>query len=77
MWLDAPRAPEEDTMAKARRVWIVTKHGPLQKLDDNLWAVEGDVQWAALPGLQRLVPFHGTIVETKAADALGAAAAAL
>jgi hypothetical protein len=28
-------------MAKARRGWIVTKHGPLQKLDDNLWAVEG------------------------------------
>jgi len=30
-------------MAKARRGWIVTEHGPLQKLDDNLWAVEGKV----------------------------------
>src|SRR4051794_2282138 len=30
-------------MAKARRGWIVTKHGPLQKIDENLWAVEGDV----------------------------------
>ena len=30
-------------MAKARRGWIVTQHGPLQKLDDNLWAVEGKV----------------------------------
>ena len=30
-------------MAKAKRGWIVTKHGPLQKIDDNLWAIEGDV----------------------------------
>jgi hypothetical protein len=30
-------------MAKARRGWIVTKHGPLQKIEDNLWAVEGKV----------------------------------
>jgi hypothetical protein len=30
-------------MAKAKRGWIVTKHGPLQKIDDNLWVVEGDV----------------------------------
>jgi hypothetical protein len=30
-------------MEKGKRGWIVTKHGPLQKLDDNLWCVEGDV----------------------------------
>ncbi len=30
-------------MAKAPRPWIVTRHGPLEKLDDNLWVVEGDV----------------------------------
>jgi hypothetical protein len=30
-------------MAKAKREWVVTKHGPLQKIDDNLWTVEGDV----------------------------------
>src|SRR5258708_1823109 len=30
-------------MAKPPRRWIVTRHGPLEKLEDNLWAVEGDV----------------------------------
>jgi len=30
-------------MAKAKREWIVTKHNPIQKIDDNLWAVEGNV----------------------------------
>jgi hypothetical protein len=30
-------------MAKERRGWIVTKHGPLQKVDDNLWVIEGKV----------------------------------
>jgi hypothetical protein len=30
-------------MAKTRREWTVTGHGPLQKLEDNLWAVEGQV----------------------------------
>jgi hypothetical protein len=33
----------EATMAKEKRGWIVTKHGPLQKLEDNLWCVDGDV----------------------------------
>src|SRR5579862_2773607 len=32
-------------MAKARP-WVVTKHGPIEKLDDNLWAVEGGVPGA-------------------------------
>src|SRR5215471_7629222 len=36
-------------MAKAKRGWIVTKHGPLRELADNLWCVEGDV-----PG----IPIH-------------------
>jgi hypothetical protein len=30
-------------MAKPPRPWIVTKHGPIEKLEDNLWVVEGDV----------------------------------
>jgi len=30
-------------MAKEKRGWIVTKHRALQKLDENLWAVEGSV----------------------------------
>ena len=25
------------------RSWIVTKHRPIEKLEDNLWVVEGDV----------------------------------
>jgi hypothetical protein len=34
-------------------------------------------QWSALPGLKRIVPFHGDIVENNAADALKAIAAKL
>ncbi len=30
-------------MPKEKRGWIVTKHGPLQKIDENLWVVDGDV----------------------------------
>jgi hypothetical protein len=30
-------------MAKPPRPWIVTRHNPIEKLEDNLWAVEGDV----------------------------------
>ena len=33
-------------MAKLPRPWIVTPHGPLEKHEDNLWTVEGDI-----PGL--------------------------
>lgn len=30
-------------MAKPPRPWTVTPHGPIEKLEDNLWAVEGAV----------------------------------
>jgi hypothetical protein len=30
-------------MAKPPRPWIVTRHGAIEKLEDNLWVVEGDV----------------------------------
>ena len=30
-------------MAKSPRPWIVAPHDPVQKLEDNLWTVEGDV----------------------------------
>ena len=33
-------------MAKAPRPWIVTRHEPIEKLEDNLWVVEGDVPGA-------------------------------
>jgi hypothetical protein len=28
-------------MAKAHTTWTVLKHGPIEKLDDNLWTIEG------------------------------------
>lgn len=30
-------------MAKPPRTWIVTRHQPIEKVEDNLWTVEGDV----------------------------------
>jgi hypothetical protein len=36
-------------MAKSRRKWVVTSHEPIDKLDDNLWAVQGNVPGAAFP----------------------------
>jgi hypothetical protein len=38
---------------------------------------EAFTAWAQLPGLTRLVPFHGTIVDSNPADALRAAASTL
>src|SRR5882724_5993489 len=46
-------------MAKPPRPWIVTKHGPIEKLEDNLWVVDGDV-----PGL----PFRRRMSIIKRAD---------
>lgn len=33
-------------MARAPRPWTVTRHDPIEKLEDNLWAVNGDVPGA-------------------------------
>ena len=60
-------------MAKERRGWIVTKHGPLQKIDDNLWAVEGKVPGVPLQrrmviarkGDGSLVFFHAIPLDDK------------
>lgn len=38
-------------MRKPPRVWTVLHHGPVQKIDDNLWCVEGSVP--GVPGLTR------------------------
>jgi hypothetical protein len=46
-------------MAKPPRPWIVTRHDPIEKLEDNLWAVAGDV-----PGL----PFRRRMTIIKRAD---------
>jgi hypothetical protein len=46
-------------MAKPPRPWIVTRHDPIEKLEDNLWSVGGDV-----PGL----PFHRRMSIIKRAD---------
>jgi hypothetical protein len=46
-------------MAKSPRPWIVTRHDPIEKLEDNLWAVAGDV-----PG----IPFRRRMTIIKRAD---------
>jgi hypothetical protein len=46
-------------MPKAPRPWIVTRHDPIEKLEDNLWAVQGDV-----PG----VPFKRRMFIVKRSD---------
>ena len=46
-------------MPKPPRPWIVTKHGPIEKLEENLWVVEGDV-----PGM----PFRRRMSIVKRSD---------
>jgi hypothetical protein len=46
-------------MAKKPRPWIVTRHDAIEKLEENLWAVQGDV-----PG----VPFKRRMFIVKRAD---------
>ena len=46
-------------MPKQPRPWIVTRHDPIEKLEDNLWSVQGDV-----PG----VPFKRRMFIIKRAD---------
>jgi hypothetical protein len=40
-------------MPKVPRAWIVTRHDPLRQIDDNLWAINGDV-----PGFSPAMGFH-------------------
>jgi hypothetical protein len=51
--------PQEEAMPKSPRPWIVTTHEPIEKLEDNLWAVQGDV-----PG----IPFKRRMFIIKRAD---------
>lgn len=46
-------------MPKTPRPWIVTRHDPIEKLEDNLWAVQGDV-----PG----IPFKRRMFIIKRSD---------
>lgn len=46
-------------MPKTLRTWIVTRHDPIEKLEDNLWAVQGDV-----PG----IPFKRRMFIVKRSD---------
>jgi hypothetical protein len=46
-------------MVKSPRPWTVTAHDPIEKLDDNLWAVQGDV-----PG----IPFKRRMFIIKRSD---------
>ncbi len=38
-------------MSGRPRPWTVTRHGPLERIDENLWGVEADVP--GIPGLRR------------------------
>jgi hypothetical protein len=40
-------------MPRPRRPWTVTRHEPIEELDENLWAVDGDV-----PGYPSTARFH-------------------
>jgi hypothetical protein len=54
------QAPKEvGQMARKARPWIVTRHDPIEKLEDNLWAVQGDV-----PG----IPFKRRMFIIKRSD---------
>ena len=46
-------------MPRKPRPWIVTRHDPIEKLEDNLWAVQGDV-----PG----IPFKRRMFIIKRSD---------
>jgi hypothetical protein len=46
-------------MARSPRPWTVTRHDPIEKLEENLWAVQGDV-----PG----IPFKRRMFIVKLAD---------
>jgi hypothetical protein len=42
-------------MPRKNRPWIVTKHGPIEKLEDNLWAVSGQVPGTGFPRRMTIV----------------------
>lgn len=50
-------------MAKPPRPWIVTRHDALEQLDENLWAVDGDV-----PGFPPAAGFHRRMSIVKLSD---------
>src|SRR5438067_2873414 len=45
------------------RPWTVTRHDPIEKLEENLWAVNGDV-----PGFPPAVRFHRRMQIVKLSD---------
>lgn len=62
-------------MPKSPRPWIVTRHDPIQKLDDNLWAVQGDVPGLAVKRRMFIIKrSDGTLMFSGAAVPLDEAA---
>jgi hypothetical protein len=70
-------------MPKPFETWTVLPHRPIQKLEDDLWAVEGKLlikdkpglktllqQPAAIPDLKRVIVSHGEMLESGAAEGL-------
>jgi hypothetical protein len=41
-------------MPKSTRPWTVLPHGPIEKLDDNLWTVTGDLPNVHVSGIRRM-----------------------
>jgi hypothetical protein len=41
-------------MSKSARPWTVLPHGPVEKLDDNLWTVTGDLLRVPVHGIRRM-----------------------
>jgi hypothetical protein len=41
-------------MAKPARPWTVLPHGPIEKLDDNLWTVAGDLPGVSVKEIRRM-----------------------
>ncbi len=41
-------------MPKSPRPWTVLPHGPVEKLDDNLWTVTGDLPRIRVKGIRRM-----------------------
>jgi hypothetical protein len=41
-------------MSKSARPWTVLPHGPIEKLDDHLWTVTGDLPRAPVHGIRRM-----------------------
>jgi len=73
-------------MAKVKDDWRVLRHGPIEKLDENLWYVTGSLPGMSLkrvmtlagtPELKRIIVSHHEPITDRPAEILHQIAAAL